>query len=141
MTVELCIVIPVCLIIAAIVVNSLSFFAACAEFDRISRNAVRAVAAAPSDGQTTAAMSAQIVELVEAEMDGARVSCTAEGRTIGDGFSVNSLGYTTFEVAFEYEPTLFGLPLRGSVFGISLPMLSHRIALAVDSYTPGKLLD
>lgn len=141
MTVELCIVIPVCLIIAVIVVNSLTFFAQCAAFDRVGRNAARTVAAVPSDGATTAQMEADILGLVEEEMEGIEVSCRSDGRVIGDGFSVDSLGYTTYVLTFEYAPTLFGLPLRGSVFGVDLPRLQHSTALTVDGYTPGKLLD
>lgn len=141
MTVELCIVIPVCLVIAVIATNSLTFFAQCASFDRVGRNAVRTVAAAPSDGATSAQMEADILGLVEEEMEGIDANCTSAGRIIGDGFNVDSRGYTTFILTLRYAPTLFGLPLRGSVFGVDLPRLEHSIALTVDGYTPGKMLD
>ena len=41
MTVELCAVLPVVIVIAAILVNVMTFFGECAEFDRVARNSVR----------------------------------------------------------------------------------------------------
>lgn len=141
MTVELCTVIPVCLIVAAIVMNALTFFSECATFDRIGRNAVRIAASSPADGESTSEMEAKILQLIESEMEGAQVTCEVRGRQVGDGLGASVLGFTTFELTYAYAPTLFGLTLRSSIFGISLPELHHSVSLAVDSYTPGRLLD
>lgn len=61
------------------------------------------------------------------------VACEASGALKGGGYVVYSLRYS-------YSPTLFGLPLRGSVFGVSMPEITHSIQMAVDPYTPGKWL-
>ncbi len=49
-------------------------------------------------------------------------------------------GHVEFEGTLELAPTLFGLGLKQSVFGVSLPSLSHRTAFVVDCYKPGVLV-
>lgn len=138
MTVELCVVIPVCLIVAVIVMNGLCFFADCARFDRVSRNAVRTLAASPSDDEDAVGLAARIGEMVEGQMADGTVECRLAEDAGGIGAAAS--GYVTYELVYRFAPTLFGLPMRGSVFGVTLPELSHTTHLSVDSYTPGKLL-
>ena len=140
MTVELCVVLPVVIIIAAIVVNALTFFGDCAAFDRASRNAVRIAASSVSESATNGQMSAEVVDMVMAELGTDAVECETSGRFIGDGFGIATEQGTTFTLTYEYYPTLFGLPLRSSIFGVSIPPLSHSISLTVDTYSVGKWL-
>ena len=73
----------------------------------------------------TAALSAAF----DAENEAVRVSAEAV-----------SGGHTRFTGTLEYMPTLFGLGLRSTVFGIPLPPLTHAVSIAVDCYKPGVLL-
>ena len=120
MTVELAAAFPVLIIVAVIAVNALAFFSECAAFDNVFRDAVRVHATSPAAGQGIA---------FDAENETVRVS--AEGV---------SGGHTRFTGTLEYMPTLFGLGLRSTVFGIALPPLKHAASIAVDCYKPGVLL-
>ena len=48
--------------------------------------------------------------------------------------------HARFTATIEFSPTLFGLGLKSSVFGVSLPHLEHAVSLTVDPYKPGVLL-
>lgn len=133
MTVELCVVLPVVIVIAAILVNVLTFFGECAQFDRVARNSVRLCSSSLSEGADISSVTAEIVALISEEMDGGEVTCESSGAFKGQG-------YVTYSLEYSYTPTLFGLPLRGSVFGVSMPKITHGIKMAVDPYSPGKWL-
>lgn len=133
MTIELCIVLPVAIIIAVIAVNAMTFFSYCAEFDRVTRNAVRVAAASPSANQdkavTVSSIKSQIINCVNASNTSCEVSS-----------SVESNGLETYKATLKYWPTLFGMGLKDSVFGVKLPPLTHSSSLTVDRYTPGEIL-
>ena len=133
MTVELAVVFPVLLAVAVIAVNALLFFSECAAFDRVAREAVRVHAASPACGQGLEQSCALVSQTVEQAFDrpyvGTRVA--VEG-TAG--------GHARFTATIEFSPTLFGLGLKSSVFGVALPHLEHAVSLTVDPYKPGVLL-
>ena len=133
MTVELAVVFPALLAVAVIAVNALLFFSECAAFDRVAREAVRVHAASPACGQGLEQSCALVSQTVEQAFDrpyvGTRVA--VEG-TAG--------GHARFTATIEFSPTLFGLGLKSSVFGVALPHLEHAVSLTVDPYKPGVLL-
>lgn len=129
-TVELAVVLPVALIIAVIAMNALTFFGTCASFDRVARQTVCAYAAAPSAGQNAGAIAQQ----VEDEL---RRSAGASAAAIHVSVESSSVGLARFVARIEYAPTLFGGPMRGDVFGVTLPRLTHEVAMTVDVYRPG----
>ena len=133
MTVELAVVFPALLAVAVIAVNALLFFSECAAFDRVAREAVRVHAASPAYGQGLEQSCAQGAQTVEQAFDrpclGTRVA--VEG---------TADGHARFTATIEFSPTLFGLGLKSSVFGVALPRLEHAVSLTVDPYKPGMLL-
>lgn len=133
MTVEFALAFPVMMIVAAVAANALLFFADCAQFDRVARDAVRVHASSPGYGQTLDESIGQITEAIEASLDADRleVSVAAEGR---------SLGHTRFTATLRSAPFFLGLGLRSSVFGVELPMLEHTVSMTIDSYKPGVLV-
>ena len=131
MAVELAVVLPVVLVIAVSAVNACAFFSECARFDRIGRNAVRVVAASPAYEQDAGASADQVRAAIEEQMGAA----CSDYRVTAE----QSDGYLRFTMTMSYEPTLFGMGLRQSIFGVDLPKLSHSAALAVDRYKPGML--
>ena len=64
----------------------------------------------------------------------------AENEAVRVSAEAVSGGHTRFTGTLEYMPTLFGLGLRSTVFGIPLPPLTHAVSIAVDCYKPGVLL-
>lgn len=135
MTVELCCVIPVVIIIAAIACNAMLFFSDCAKFDRLSRNAVRIYATSLPADTEAADMSDQIQSAVAENMENGDVTCEVSS---GGGLGGS---YTKFTLTYKEHPTLFGVDIRSSVFGVSMPYMQHSITLTVDAYSPGKWID
>lgn len=133
MTVEFAVAFPVFVIVAVIAVNALLFFSDCAAFDRLARDAVRICATSPAYGQTVDDSIALVAEALEGsfERDNLSISVAAEGA---------SAGHTRFTATVRFAPTLFGLGLKSSVFGIELPSLEHSVSMTVDAYKPGVLL-
>ena len=133
MTVELAVAFPVLLVVAVIAVNALLFFSECAAFDNAFRDAVRICAASPAYGQDIEQSRAQVASALSEAFDRPYVeaSVAVEG---------GSAGHATFTSTLEFSPTLFGLGLRQSVFGVALPPLMHSASFTVDCYKPGVLL-
>ena len=129
-TVEFAVALPVLIIVATIAVNALLFFSNCASFDRVFCNAVRVHATSPAYGSGESEARASIVRTLSDAFpdDNLEVTVSTE-----DG----GLGHTTYTGTITFEPTLFGLGLKDSVFGVSLPRLSHSASLTVDPYKPG----
>lgn len=127
MTVELCIVFPVVIVIAVMAVNALLFFSDCAAFDRIGRNVVRVLAASPSTEDDASILAAKIASAVAAETGMEDVACTP---SVADGSIV------CFTLTCSFEPTLFGMGIRSSIWGVPLPKLEHSCALSVDVHSP-----
>ncbi|WP_241157047.1 hypothetical protein [Adlercreutzia sp. ZJ304] len=132
MTVELAAVFPVVLIIAVIAVNACTFFSECAEFDRVSRNAIRTVATSPAYEQTAAESVDRIKAAIESQMGSVCSDCRVVVEQSGE--------HSKYTATMQYSPTLFGMGLQQSVFGIGLPKLSHATTLVISTYKPGMLL-
>lgn len=133
MTVELAVAFPVLIVVAVIAVNALTFFSECAAFDNAFRDAVRVHATSPAPGQGADQSGAQ----VQTALSAAFAKGNEQARVAVEGVSG---GHTRFTGTLEYWPTLFGLGLKTSVFGIALPPLSHSASMTVDCYKPGVLL-
>ena len=133
MTVEFAVVAPVLLAVAVIAVNALLFFSDCAAFDRVARQAVRICATSPAYGQGLEQSRAQVASLIEGSLDQPYL----DSRVAVEGAAG---GHATFSATLEFSPTLFGLGLKSSVFGVALPHLEHTVALTVDAYKPGVVL-
>lgn len=132
MTVELCLFLPVAIVIAVIVMNAVTFFGSCAEFDRVARNAVRVHATSPSYSQG----SGERAQLVQGALDAA---FTAENLSCDVCVSSDFQGFDTYEMTLDFQPTLFGMGLRDNVLGVPLPPLTHTSRLTVCPYKPGML--
>lgn len=133
MTVEFALAFPVMVIVAVIAVNALLFFADCAQFDRVARDAVRIHGSSPGYGQSLDESIGLVAEAIETSLDTERleVSVSADGR---------SLGHTRFTATLRSAPSFFGLNLKSSVFGVALPALEHSVSMTIDSYKPGVLV-
>lgn len=133
MTVEFAVAFPVMVIVAVVAVNALLFFSDCARFDRMARDAVRVHAASPGYGQTLGDSVSLVTDELEGSFNGDHiaVSVTAEAR---------SSGHTEFIATLRFHPTLFGLGLKSSVFGVELPALEHFVSMTVDVYKPGVIV-
>lgn len=133
MTVELAVAMPVLIVVALIAVNACTFFVDCALFDRVAHDAVRVHAASPGYRQTTAQSCSLIEQEIRAVLDdpNLNVSVTCEHALFD---------FERFVATLEYSPTLFGIGMRSSVFGVEMPRASHTTALTVDVYKPGVII-
>lgn len=132
MTVELCVVFPVAIILALIVVNAMTFFSYCAEFDRTARNSVRVNAAAPTHGEAPTSIVSKIEAELASSFSEDNLEVSVDSTTAGDGLA-------TYRMTLDYSPTLFGMGLRSEVLGVPLPKLTHTSSLTVSPYRPGML--
>ena len=130
MTVELAVAFPVLIIVAAIAVNAILFFSECASFDRIARQAVRIHATAPAYGKNADACCAAVEAEIATAFNRPYVQVSVERRG-------TSLDFDEYTATIEFWPTLFGMGLRDSVFGVALPHLTHTVSYTVDTYKPG----
>lgn len=132
MTMEFMAMFPIMIVIACIAVNAVLFFSACAGFDVQAKNAIRTYAASPGYGEVGAAAGPRIQSALEREFrnDVTSVSVASSSQ---DG------GMVRFDATLEYAPNLFGMGLRGSILGVSLPRLKHTTSLVVSPYKPGML--
>ena len=135
MTVELAVMIPVLVIVAVIAMNATLFFSECAAFDRLARNAVRAFATSPAYGEGATQSCDAALGAIEEGMGIAEKEYLEASVSVMD----ESLGQKRFRATLRFTPTLFGLGLKSSVFGVSLPKLEHSTELVVDVYKPGVL--
>jgi Flp pilus assembly protein TadG len=133
MTVELCVVFPVLIVVALIGINAMSFFEVCASFDRQARNTVRLIAASPASNVDNSTLATQVESALSEKFDSANTSVEVTVYS-GEGFT------TTFDMKIKYSPTLFGIGIRDSVFGVSLPVLSHTVEHKVEIYRVGESL-
>lgn len=133
MTVELAVALPVLLAVAIIAVNALLFFSECAAFDAASRDAVRICAASPAYGQDLEQSRAQVAAALSEAFDRPYTASSVAVEGSADG-------HATFTSTLEFSPTLFGMGLKSSVFGIALPKIAHAASFTVDCYKPGVLL-
>lgn len=132
MTVELCMFLPVAIVVALIAVNATLFFGDCARFDRVGKNAVRVHATSPTYGQD----KAQTQSIIESELQS---SFEASNEFCEVSVSSNAFGFDTYEMTLHFRPTLFGMGLRDEFFGVSVPPLKHTTSLTIAPYKPGML--
>ena len=130
MTIELAVALPVLIIVAVIAVNALSFFGECAVFDRVAHEAVRVYAASPAYGQGPGQSCALVEQAIREVIDEQNVE-------ISVSHGVTGFDYDQYTATIEFHPTLFGLGLRSSVFGVGLPTLVHSTVYVVDGYKSG----
>lgn len=131
-TVELCMFLPVAIVIALIAVNATLFFGDCAKFDRVGKNAVRVFAASPTYGQDKPATQA----MIKSELEN---SFTADNESCEVNVSSNYFGFDTYEMTLNFRPTLFGMGLRDEFFGVAVMPLKHTTYFTVAPYKPGML--
>lgn len=133
MTLEFAVAFPVLIVITVIAVNALLFFSECASFDNIFRDAVRVYATSPAYRQDLEQSRYLVASALSESFDHSfETSCVKVERVAG--------GHIRFLATLEFFPTLFGRGLKSSVFGVSLPVLSHTSMLVVDCYKPGVCL-
>ena len=136
MMVELAVMMPVLIIVAVMAVNIVTFFSECAAFDRIACNAIRIQAASPSYGQD----AAKSASLVEQTIDDAMRLSEKEYLDLAVSVSGRADGKNSFRATLLFAPTLFGMGLKSSIFGVPLPRIEHATELVVEPYRPGMLL-
>ena len=124
MTVELCVVIPVVMVIAAIVFNALTFFSCCAEFDRMVRNAARTWVVAPPSSMDLHTAVEQLDHRIWFDSAG-------ENPSVSFTYEADASDLVTVTANMEYRPTLFGLQTRQELFGVALPALRHSTQITV----------
>lgn len=126
MTVEFAVAFPVIAMIAAIACLSVAYMGFCASFDGAARNAMRLEA----DDGNDAAASAEIADRIAAAT-GIDRSCISVDR------SRMGLGHMRYTATFSFDPSLVGLHVPTSIFGIEMPMLTHECSLVVSPYRKG----
>ena len=89
-------------------------------------------ATSPAYGQSVDQSVAQIQQTIEKQFDEDYLATQVSA-------SGASWGHTTFHAELVFSPTLFGMGLRSSVFGVDLPKLHHTVTMTVDTYKPGVL--
>ena len=135
MMVELAVMMPVLIIVAVIAVNAVTFFSECAAFDRIARNAIRIQATSPAYGQG----AEESASLVRQTIDDAMRLSEKDYLDLGVSVSGRADGKSAFRATLSFSPTLFGMGLKSSVFGVTLPKIEHATELTVEPYRPGML--
>lgn len=133
MTIEFVVAFPILIIVAVIAVNAVLFFSECAAFDNVFRDAVRLHITSPAYGQDLSSGVAQVESTLDQQFDRPYLSSQVSA-TGGEG------GHATCRAVLEFSPTLFGMGLKSSVLGVSLPPLTHSVSLVADCYKPGVLL-
>lgn len=130
MTIELAVALPVLIIVAAIAMNALTFFHDCAVFDRVAHEAVRTHATSPAYGEGIGQCSARVEQDIRAQLDASNLNVSVAHGTAG-------IDYDAYTATLEYSPTLFGRSLTSSVFGVSMPTMTHTATYVVNRYKPG----
>ena len=133
MTVEMCIVFPIMIVVAVIITNALSFASECAAFDRCSRNFVRVEATSPKISSTASEIKNAVLVSLREQFDKNNESVVVDTESV-------DASLTRCVCQLAWSPTLFGLGLKESVFGISIPHITHKCELVVDTYKPGDLI-
>lgn len=136
MMVELSVMLPVLIIVAVMAVNTATFFSECAAFDRVACNAIRIQAASSAYGQD----AADSVSLVEQTIGDAMRLSEKEYLDLAVSVSGRADGKSAFRATLLFSPTLFGMGLKSSIFGVPLPRIEHATELVVEPYRPGMLL-
>lgn len=127
MTVEFCVVLPILLVIALILVNALSFVSEMAKFDRLARNTIRVFAISQARGEETSDAKDFVSDSLSSAFDKENVEVECE-------MSEGGFGLKKIVCRLKWQPTLFGLGINDEILGVSMPKLSHEVDLVVDKY-------
>ena len=130
MTIEVAVALPALIVVAAIAVNAMTFFADCAVFDRVAHDAVRVYASAPAYAQDIDQGCTLVERTVRSQLDDPNLEVRISHGVTGPDFD-------EFTATLEFYPTLFGRGARSEVFGVQLPHLTHVTRYVVDSYRAG----
>ena len=133
MTIELAVALPVLIIVAAIAMNALTFFHDCAVFDRVAHEAVRVHATSPAYGEEVGQSCARIEQDIRAQLNDSNLNVSVSQGAAGADFD-------SYTATLEYAPTLFGRGVASSVFGVSMPTMTHVTTYVVDRYRPGVIV-
>lgn len=133
MTIEFVVAFPAMIAVALVAVNAILFFSDCAAFDRIFRSSVCAYAASPAYEQGVD----QSCALVESALGETMARENLQFQVFSSGHEGDTV---VFSGQLRFEPTLFGKGSLSSVFGVSLPALSHEERIAVSAYKPGVVM-
>lgn len=127
MTVEFCVVLPILLVIALMLVNALSFVSETAKFDRLARNSIRIFATSQARGEDTSNAKVFVNDSLSSAFDKENVEVECE---MSDG----GFGLKKIICRLKWQPTLFGLGIKDEILGVKTPKLSHEVDLVVDKY-------
>jgi hypothetical protein len=130
MTVELCVVLPVAMLVALIAINSMGFFVTCASFDRQAKSIVRLVASSPANSTSDESLAAIVETRLQEKFTDSNINIKVSVQ--GGGSE-----YRTFTAKIDYYPTLFGMNFRDNFFGMKLGALSHQTQHTVEVYRVG----
>ena len=144
MAVELAVLIPVVVVVAAIALNALSFMGLCARFDRVAAEAVRAEGTSPGYGCYSRASCESAVEAAIEESLGdvpcatVEVSSTEIGAVTGHDRDGVGLLYSFIPTHRRYSCTLSYTPwfLGSGVFGVAFGPVTHTCEYVVDPFEP-----
>lgn len=136
MTVELAVLLPVCLAVALIVANLMLFVEACAVFDRVARDAVLVEGVSPAGEQSVTNAVGEVEGSIERAL-GRESTCSVSvsASVVGAGAGVSPL-LTTYRCTLEWHPWPQGLSIAGVPLGTP-PSLRHDVELTVDRYRSG----
>lgn len=131
MVVELCVTMPVVLMVAVVVVDALVFTATASKFDHLSSQAVIAVAGAPAGTQfDSAQLSSEVRDLLVEEMGDSHVQIDVSASDDG------SISEFTCKMSMAPWP----LGTGGQVMDMTIPvLLEHELRFAVRPYVIGEL--
>jgi hypothetical protein len=143
-TVELVICAPVLLALAVVTVDLMVFLGDCAQFNRVSAESVRVVAAAPGEGAYGDAGCEQaICEQIRADMGGVErlsfevtssdVSSTFDSSQVSTSLLSMTPGLRRYICTMRFVPW----PLQRGLFGIEVSGIDHRRTYVLDPYRPG----
>lgn len=130
MVVELCVVMPVVLMVAVAIIDGLVFTAAASKFEHLSSQAVLAAAAAPAGTQfDSVQVAGEVQELLAQEMGDSRVDVEVGASQSGK--------VCEFACKMFMRPWPLG---SASVFGMLIPTaLEHECRFDVRPYVIGEL--
>jgi hypothetical protein len=130
MTVELCVMLPVAMLIALIAINAMDFLVTCASFDRQAKSIVRLVASSPANSVNDVSLAATVETRLQEKFTASNIAI--EVHVQGSGTE-----YRTFTAKINYSPTLFGMDFREKFFGVKLGTLTHETQLTLEVYRVG----
>lgn len=133
MTVEIAVVFPVVIVIAVILFNALSFASLCASFDRLATNEIRSICSSLSLEESEEENFDALVRNLNESFNDKNVSVACKKLHLSGSF----MEYTC---ELNFFPTLFGMELKKSIFGMDLPPLKHIQKLVVDQKKEGDIL-